>query len=199
MSLTVHEYAHARMALYFGDPTAKLAGRVTLNPLKHLDLFGTLALLLAGFGWAKPVPVNTRNMRNPRLGDIMVSFAGPASNLLLAVLAVLALRLISIFGDDHDLASMSTVLVYLAIINTSLCVLNMLPLFPLDGHHILREFLPASEQMSYMQWQVKYGITILLVLLFGPDVLSRFAGHRVFDPLSWMMNSGIDLIFKIAG
>lgn len=198
MSLTIHEYAHARTALYFGDYTAKANGRVTFNPIKHLDLFGTLAILFVGFGWAKPVPVNPVNMRNRPFSEIMVSLAGPGSNLLLAIASALGLRAIYYFGDASDLEGLATALFYLASINIILCVFNLLPVFPLDGHHILREFLPAHKRIPYMYWQMRYGFMILLVIVFGPQLLSRIRGQHVFDPLDWVFDKAELLIYLIA-
>ena len=173
-SLTVHEYAHARMALAFGDPTAKLNGRVTLNPLAHLDPIGTLALFLVHFGWAKPVPVNPMNLHPRRLGDIMVSLAGPLSNLLLAMVSGLLLRLWVFKGNPNHTYSehISILLSWTLAVNLMLCLFNLIPLFPLDGHHILREFLPAGMRSDFMRWQVRYGQVGLLAMIFLPRVLN---------------------------
>lgn len=198
MSLTIHEYAHARVALYFGDYTAKSQGRVTLNPLKHLDIFGTIALLVAGFGWAKPVPVDKSQLRNPRFADIMISFAGPASNMLLALVSAIALRVLFAFSEPGEWVSAKTVLVCLASINTVLAVLNLLPLYPLDGHHIVRELLPYRQQIDFMDWQRKYGMIILAIIIFGPELLGRFNGQEAFDPLGWLIDKAEHLIFMIA-
>lgn len=184
-SLTIHEYSHARMALAFGDPTAKLMGRLTLNPLKHLDLIGTIAIFLVKFGWAKPVPVNPLNLHPRRLGDVMVSLAGPASNLLLAVVCGVALRLVFAFADEPS-ALMVHVLLITMLINVALCVFNMIPLFPLDGHHILREMLPANSQQGFMEWQVRAGRMVLLGLIFVPRLIEHVTGQAVFNPLRWL-------------
>ena len=175
LSLTVHEFAHARVALAFGDPTAKSYGRVTLNPLAHLDPIGTLAIFLVGFGWAKPVPVNPANLHPRRLGDIMVSVAGPLSNLALAVLSGAGLRVLLLAGDPewpvYDSAFM--LLFYTMAVNLVLCIFNLIPLFPVDGHHILRESLPVHMRAGFMQWQVRYGQILLLALIFVPRLLNR--------------------------
>jgi len=188
-SLTIHEYAHARMALAFGDPTAKMMGRVSLNPLRHLDLIGTIALFLVHFGWAKPVPVNPANLHPRRAGNIAVSLAGPMSNLLIAAACGVILR------AEHDLqlgerygllVGAAPVLMITMAINLVLCVFNLVPLFPLDGHHILREILPLTKQLEYMQWQVRYGRWALLGLIFVPRMMNAPG------PLSYLFDSVID-------
>jgi len=197
MSLTVHEYAHARTAMHFGDNTAKSLGRVTLNPLKHLDVLGTLALLLVGFGWAKPVPINPSYMRKRPFSEIMVSLAGPGSNLLLAMAAAITLRIINAFDASGSLEALTTAIFYLAAINIILCVFNLMPLYPLDGHHILRDLLPASKRISYQYWQIRYGMIILLVIVFGPELLGKMTGRHVLDPLGWVLQKAIYLIYFI--
>jgi len=180
-SLTIHEYAHARTALAFGDATAKLLGRVSLNPLRHLDPIGTVAIFLVRFGWAKPVPVNHMNLRPRRLGDIAVSLAGPLSNFALALAAIFLLR--GLLGlkafRDWPSANLAVHVFWLTItINLVLCVFNLIPLYPLDGHHILRELLPVSQQQQYMEWQLRFGRMLLLAVIFLPRLL------RVPGPLS---------------
>jgi len=174
LSLTLHEYAHARVALAFGDTTARDNGRVTLNPLAHLDFMGTMMLLFSGImGWAKPVPVNPNNLYPRRLGDIMVSAAGPLTNLVLAIIVSLALRGWHFLGP-RDAASYEivwTVLYFTARANLCLCFFNLLPLFPLDGHHIVRELLPPHKQRDFMQWQVRFGGLILIGLIIVPRMV----------------------------
>lgn len=182
LSLTLHELAHARTALAFGDPTAKHAGRVTLNPLKHLDPIGTLMLLFSGImGWAKPVPVNPLNLHPIRLGQIAVSIAGPLANLSLAIICGLGLRA-WIAWAPHDHATYGTVdmlLYYTARANLALCFFNLIPLFPLDGHHVVRELLPVRQQDGFMRWQLRFGGLILMAMIFVPHML----GPRAPDPI----------------
>jgi Zn-dependent protease len=193
LSLIVHEFAHARTALAFGDATAKSLGRCTLNPLAHLDPLGTAMMVLVGFGWAKPVPVNPFNLHPRRLGQICVSAAGPASNLLLAVLCALALRGltaakvdVSLKGDFQPMDLAFFLLTFGVIINLNLAVFNLIPLFPLDGHHIGREALPAASREGYMRWQVHYGRWAFMALWIGPVVLSKLANIS-FNPLGWYL------------
>jgi Zn-dependent protease len=145
-ALTVHEYFHAWTALRFGDPTARDLGRLTLNPLKHLDLFGTIMMFASQFrfGWAKPVPVNPANLRNVRTADIWISAAGPLSNLGLGLIFGLIFRLILAM----NMAVPDVVVFFLVVsvqINVSLAFFNLIPIFPLDGSHILRNLLPAKH------------------------------------------------------
>ncbi len=191
LSLTVHEFAHARVALAFGDPTALRAGRVTLNPLKHLDPVGTIALFLVGFGWAKPVPVNPHLLRPPGLGNVMVTAAGPISNLTLATLAGILLRVLVGTSGWHEgglLSMIQTVLLITIGINVLLAVFNVIPLKPLDGHHILGEMLPAGMRSGYAMWQARYGSFALMILLFGPRLLSYMSGRYVQGPISWLLS-----------
>ena len=196
LSLTIHEFAHGRVALAFGDPTALRAGRLTLNPLKHLSLVGTLMLFVVGFGWAKPVPVNPYLMKPPRLGNIMVSLAGPLSNLGLAIICGCLIKIILVSSgvglfDDHGalLEVLLQILLITLFINIMLCVFNLIPLAPLDGYHILGGLLPADVRPGYAAFQQQYGMFILLALLVGPGLLSNFSGSHVPDP--------IDEIFSI--
>lgn len=187
LSLTVHEYAHARTALAFGDETAKLMGRCSFNPLRHLDPVGTLLMLLTqGLGWAKPVPVNQANLNPPRLGDIMVSFAGPFSNLLLAALTALVVRLLLHYGltdPTPKIHLLYQVLLITIQINVACAFFNLLPLFPLDGHHIARELLPADRRVPFMQWQTRSGWVVLLALVMGPRLLGMLLHRPIFDPV----------------
>ncbi len=192
LSLTLHEYAHARVALAFGDPTALRAGRVTLNPLKHLDPIGTIMLFIIGFGWAKPVPVNPFNLHPRGLGDFMVSLAGPLTNLALAVIAGCLIKIfLAIPAANQE--SHITELVFKALlitmgINLLLCTLNLIPLYPLDGHHMLREILPSYLREGFMRWQLKFGRLGLLALLFGPGLLARFSQQQnIPDPFGWLI------------
>ena len=173
-SLTIHEYAHARVALLFGDPTAYYQGRVSLNPLRHLDPIGTLMILLIHFGWAKPVPVNPANLHPRGIGDIAVSLAGPLSNLAFAALLGVMVRvaLASGFLADRPWGETALAMVLMTMgINIVLFVFNLIPLFPLDGHHILRELLPAGQRYGYMAWQMRFGHITLLAFLFLPRLL----------------------------
>lgn len=205
LSLTVHEYAHARTALAFGDPTAKNMGRVTLNPLRHLDPIGTIVLLVTHMvGWAKPVPVNTHNLHPRRLGDIMVSLAGPASNILLAVVTALLLKVCIALGPEvlgQSFYKTGGIMLLITMrVNIALCMFNLLPLFPLDGHHIMREMLPPRMQAPFMQWQMRFGAKVLLALLFGPHLLSMLSGGKIyFHPVGTVISIVADFFAGLMG
>jgi Zn-dependent protease len=168
ISVIIHEVSHGYMANYLGDPTARLQGRLTMNPIPHIDPVGSvivpaaLALLPGGiiFGWAKPVPYNPHNLRN-RYGDALVAAAGPASNLVLAVLSGLVFRLAPVAASEP----IGFFLLAVVLINIILMVFNLLPIPPLDGSKILFEFLPAK--FDYIRKNLEqYGFVILLFLLF---------------------------------
>ncbi len=169
-SLTFHEFSHAWMALRFGDSTARDMGRLTLNPLAHLDLMGTIVMVISGFrfGWAKPVPVNPFNLRTPRIADFWISAAGPLSNITLAILFGFLNR---ILGASPDLIPIGareavfTFLWYAVSINVVLAVFNLIPLFPLDGSHILRNILPEEMGPSLDQFE-RFAPFVLLLLVF---------------------------------
>jgi len=174
-SVIIHEIAHGAVAYYLGDPTAKLAGRLTLNPIKHLDAFGSVILpviliiasSLSGgggviFGWAKPVPINPLNFRDKKYGEAKVSLAGPGANLAIALVFGLALRFLPILNQVQGLSSMFG---YIVFINILLAVFNLLPIPPLDGSHILFTFLPLrAEGLKIFLFQ--YGFFILLFIIF---------------------------------
>lgn len=174
LALTVHEFFHAWTALKFGDPTAKHLGRVTLNPLAHLDVLGTLMLFIAGFGWAKPVPVNPLNFRNPRVADLWVSAAGPLSNIGLAIIFGMLFRLyVSIEPETTTRLWLAgyEFLRYSVIINVTLAFFNLIPLYPLDGSHVLRNLLPPAQAARLDRIQ-QYGPYIFIALV----ILGRFGG-----------------------
>jgi Zn-dependent protease len=158
-SIIIHELAHGWVAYRMGDPTAKAAGRLTLNPLKHLDPVGTVMLFLFGFGWARPVPVNFLYVRNTRLGLLLISSAGIAANLAIAFLAVLLLRLLSSSGMVGQL------LYILAQINIMLASFNLIPIPPLDGSKILMGFLPQGAQYALSRLE-PFGFFIIIGLLY---------------------------------
>jgi Zn-dependent protease len=183
-SIILHEVSHGVVALWFGDDTAKRAGRITLNPISHVDLFGTLILpailALSGFGvfgYAKPVPINPGRMRHPRDDAVLVSLAGPATNVILAVVAGLWLRQMQpVSAVDAGGWELRAVAAF-GIINVVLAVFNLIPIPPLDGSSIIARFLPKAWQHGWSQIQ-RYGMLILiLVVLLKPGILSR-----LFDP-----------------
>ncbi len=160
-ALVFHEFSHGWVANKLGDPTAKYAGRLTLNPMAHLDLFGSLMILFVGFGWAKPVPVDSRYLANPRTDMMKIAFAGPASNLLLAFIAGSLIRL------TGNMGVLSSMLIMFAQINIMLAVFNMIPIPPLDGSQIFSGLMIRHNPDLVIKLQV-YGPQILMgLILFG--------------------------------
>jgi Zn-dependent protease len=175
-ALTFHEYAHGWVADKRGDPTARLSGRLTWNPLAHLDPVGTLALIFTPVGWAKPVPVNFNNLRHPRRDMVLVAAAGPGANLILASVCAWLLRQ---FDGAETMSESAWGLSWLTpvhlmlyksvVINVALAVFNLIPLLPLDGGRVMAGLLPPRQAASYGRLE-RYGFIILLVLMFSGAV-----------------------------
>lgn len=167
LALTIHEYAHGYIALRNGDPTAKYAGRLTLNPIKHIDIFGLIAFIIFRFGWAKPVPIEPTNFRNIKTGIIQTSVAGPLSNFLIAIPFGLALRVIP-FNSDI-LYPLRIMVEGFVVFNLIFCAFNLIPIPPLDGSHVLFELLP--RRYAYIeQYLSRYGFVILIGLIFFDNI-----------------------------
>ena len=177
-ALTIHEFAHGYVAFFFGDPTAKALGRLTLNPLKHLDPIGTLAFFFIHFGWAKPVPVNPNYFKNPRQDMLWVALAGPATNLTVAVISALVAKFVVLTASILPLTIIIAILIPVqkmlvasVWINLVLCIFNFLPIPPLDGSRILAGLLPDHLAHSYASLE-RYGF-IILILLMLTNTISR--------------------------
>ncbi|RCW51308.1 site-2 protease family protein [Paenibacillus prosopidis] len=174
IAFTVHEFAHAYSAYKFGDDTAYNAGRVTLNPRVHLDVLGTILILIAGFGWAKPVPVNPSKFRNPRLMSIVVTAVGPLSNLLIGMIAVFMIVAISASGMLNESSVGVSMAVerffsYVISLNFLLFVFNLIPLPPLDGYRIISDLMPLKIRYK-MDQNVQWGMFIFLLIVFIPPL-----------------------------
>jgi Zn-dependent protease len=196
-AFSVHEFAHAWTANYFGDSTPRINGRLTLNPLAHLDPWGSLMLVLVGIGWAKPVPVNPYTLRQRSPSALMwVALAGPLSNFLMAALAAIPYRLslVTLYDTSGDLVStlLPTILVFLenfVSINLILMLFNLIPLSPLDGDKIADFFMPDAwrDQMARIR---RYGPMILIVLfMVGP--------YFGFNVLAWILGPPYRLLIKL--
>lgn len=164
LALTLHEFGHAWVADCFGDPTPRQAGRLTLDPLKHLDPLGTILLFIAHIGWAKPVPVNPANFRHP-LADLWVSLAGIIANLLQAVAYATAWHMLRLWLPSTLGPGVTRLLMLGILINLSLALFNLLPLFPLDGSHVLKNLLPREQAYRFGLFSQRYGAAILMGLL----------------------------------
>lgn len=160
-SVILHEIAHGLVASWFGDNTAKYSGRLTLNPMAHLDPMGTLMLFFVGFGWAKPVPVNYNNLNNSRLGIMAVALAGCITNILLATVAIFLMQL-QVFNTNPAFATIFPIVIK---INIILAAFNLIPIPPLDGSKVLMGFLPEEAQSNLARIE-PYGFIIIIILLY---------------------------------
>ena len=179
LALTVHEFAHGYVAFRLGDPTAQALGRLTLNPLKHLDPLGTIAFFIFHFGWAKPVPVNPAYFKDPQKDMLWVALAGPVTNLALAVISALMVKTVVLLAQsipysvlgEAILVPLNSTLIASVWINLVLGIFNFLPIPPLDGSRILAGVLPPDLARSYASIE-RYGF-ILLIILAATGVLSK--------------------------
>ncbi|BBB92953.1 MAG TPA: site-2 protease family protein [Methylomusa anaerophila] len=183
IALTIHEYAHARAAVSLGDPTPRYLGRLTLNPIPHLDPIGLIMLWLFKFGWAKPVPINPNYFKNVRQGTLIVSLAGPLSNALLALVTLLIIGILDKFhlltGDWVKILGMTYSY------NILLAVFNLLPIPPLDGSKVLASLLPGQQKYMFEQLE-QYGAFILMALVY-----IGFIGTLMYP-----LQRGLDFIIK---
>ena len=182
VAITIHEFFHAFAADKLGDPTPRSMGRLSLNPLVHLDPLGTLALLFVRFGWGKPVPIDSYNFKNPRRDEIIVSLAGPLSNLLLAALCALLLRFIPI-----------AIIFYFIQINLMLGVFNLLPLPPLDGSKIFLNLLSVEKSIIWQEAFEKYGMILIFILIFLPIGGSSIILRIIMPIVSFLMRFYLNL------
>ena len=180
-SLSFHEFAHAWMAYRLGDNTAAHLGRLTLNPMSHLDPIGSLALLLMGFGWAKPVPVDPRYLENPKKDIVKVAAAGPISNIILAIVAALVLRLL--FSTDLLTNNIKTFFIIFMQINITLAVFNLLPVSPLDGSQILTPFLEKHFSFDLVWKMQVYGPRVLFFIIIFSMVTDIHIFSFIINPI----------------
>ncbi|HNZ39373.1 MAG TPA: site-2 protease family protein [Candidatus Latescibacteria bacterium] len=181
MAVTIHEVSHGYIAWKLGDPTAHYTGRLTLNPIAHIDPIGALMLILVGFGWAKPVPVNPGYFKNPRRGMMWVALAGPVSNILFAVVFALVLKAVFAFSSEYT-AALFPLLRFGIVINVVLAAFNMVPIPPLDGSRVLANFLPYNAGRRFDELE-RYGLIPVAVVLFL---------------LPWATNGRIDIVRSVS-
>ena len=184
LCLSVHETCHGLAALVLGDPTAKARHRLSLNPLRHIDWLGLAMMFVAGFGWAKPVPVNPNYCKKPKQGMAVTALAGPASNFLLALLAMLISRLIYLYAPYNPVwqTVFDFCLYTVAPLSIGLGLFNLLPLPPLDGSKVLAMFLPDRAYAVWMRYE-RYGMLVLLALSFA-DIGSSFISNAILGVYS---------------
>lgn len=169
IAISFHEAAHAWAAYKMGDPTAKNLGRMTLDPTKHFDLWGIVAFLFIGFGWGKPVPTNPRNYDNYKKGNVAVALAGVTVNLILSfIFFFIYVLLVRVFGVTNS--TILNIIYFIVRINLILCFFNLIPIPPLDGHHLVKGYIARKNQQFYFAYQ-RYGFMVLLGLLFLPRFL----------------------------
>lgn len=198
VAITVHEASHAWMADRLGDPTPKLMGRLTLNPIKHYDPVGTTMLLglvilralgtpVIPFGWAKPVGFDPYNLKNPRKDTALISIAGPLANIILALLLSIITRLF--LGPFSPAAIISYAIYPMIVLNVSLAIFNLMPIYPLDGEKVLSGLLPQKDAYEFEKFMKKYG-TILLIFIIFPTIGGS-------SPISMVISPIINFILKI--
>lgn len=187
LCITFHEVSHGWVAYRLGDPTAKNAGRLTLNPLKHIDMMGLLMMVVFKFGWAKPVPVNMMRFRNPKRGMALTALAGPVSNVLLALVFLFLYGLL--YRALYSVQFLLDMIWLTAYISLALAIFNIIPVSPLDGSKVLFAFLPDRAYMTLMRYE-KYGMLVLFVLVWlgvGDNILSEGI-YRMYELLiNWIV------------
>ena len=186
IALSMHEYAHAAVSDAMGDPTLSRMGRLTINPMAHLDMMGTLLLVLCGFGWAKPVDIDPRYYKNYRMGMLKVSFAGPGMNLFLAFLSLLLITILGRIGmlGDGGFYFLQWIMMY----NVWFAFFNLIPIPPLDGSKIVSTVLPGELAWKFENFNARYGFVILMLIVFSGWV------NRIIGPLA---NGYMDLCYRI--
>jgi Zn-dependent protease len=193
IALTIHEFAHAWMADRLGDPTARLQGRLSLNPFVHIDNLGLMMLLFFGFGWGKAVPFDPFNLKNPHKDAALISLAGPMSNLLLALTLSLILKLFNYFQLNLLIIIGQYLFIPLIVFNVFLGVFNLLPINPLDGFKIVAGILPKNKLDEWLSLE-KYGIIFLLLIIFpinGQSMIDLFIRPLTSFILSLLLNKGM--------
>lgn len=185
-----HEAGHALASWLLGDPTARQHGRMSLNPLRHFDLLGTICMVVAGVGWAKPVPTDARRFKNPKLGMALTALAGPAANLILAYLSMAAWKAVYYWAPENQISWFATYfLQYMVLMNVGLAVFNLIPVPPLDGSRVLLVFLPRELYFGVMRYEKAILAILLAVVWYG----------ALNGPIAWMSNLVWSLLYDGTG
>ncbi len=203
LAVTCHEVSHGYVAWRFGDPTARMLGRLTLNPLKHIDIIGALMIFIIGIGWAKPVPVVYENLRNPKRDMVWIAAAGPVTNIILATVSALLLRAVFVAGIPDLIPSgalvmepMAKMLAFSVYINVLLAIFNMIPVPPLDGGRVLVGLLPYRQSVAWSRIE-PYGMLIIIVLVFFTDIFSYVISPALEVAVNLLAGPQSGLVFGV--